>query len=96
MERVQVEHPAIAEVRKRFAAEIAEADANPDKWYEIFVTDADGSTHTESRCFTFDKIAEAFPVIADHWGFENTGIDIWRDWDSPDNFMLILNKQRNG
>jgi hypothetical protein len=44
----------LEEVRDKFAAEIAEADTNPDKWFEVFVADETGSTHSEDSGDTFD------------------------------------------
>lgn len=66
----------LEKVREKFSAEIAEADANPDKWYEIFVTEEDESTITERRCFTFDEVVENFGAIADQWGVDKTSMDI--------------------
>jgi len=77
------------EVRSRFAAEIAEADANPDKWYEVFVADENGSTHSEASGDTFDEAIAHFERIADEWGLSNTSIDIWENRESPDNILQI-------
>jgi hypothetical protein len=73
----------LEEVRNKFAAEIAEADANPDKWYEVFVTDGSSETHTEAVGDTFDEAVGSFGRIADQWGLDNTHIDIWENGESP-------------
>jgi hypothetical protein len=73
----------LEEVRKRFAAEIAEADARPDRWYEVFVTDGSSETHTEAVGDTFDEAVGRFGRIADRWGLDNTHIDIWENGESP-------------
>lgn len=80
------------EVRNKFADEIAVADADPDKWYEVFVTDDDGGTHTEKSCDTFDEVARCFPGIADSFGVDNTNIDIWQNRESPVNTLPISGK----
>jgi len=83
------------EIRSRFAAEIAEADTNPDKWYEVFVTDGDGGTRTERRCSTFDEVVEHFGPIADEFGTDNTSVDIWENREEPRNILLISALRRN-
>jgi hypothetical protein len=77
------------EVRTKFAAEIAEADANPDKWFEVFVADEIGSTHSEASGNTFDEAVENFERIADEWGIDKTSIDIWENRESPNNILQI-------
>ncbi len=79
----------LEEVRTKFAAEIAEADANPDKWYEVFVADETGSTHSEESGDTFDEAIENFERIADEWGIDKTSIDIWENRESPNNILQI-------
>ena len=79
----------LEEVRTKFAAEIAEADANPDKWYEVFVADETGSTHSEESGDTFDEAVENFERIADEWGIDKTSIDIWENRESPNNILQI-------
>jgi tellurite resistance-related uncharacterized protein len=77
------------EVRAKFATEIAEADTNPEKWYEVFVADDTGSTHSEASGDTFDEAIENFECIADRWGIDKTGIDIWENRESPENILQI-------
>jgi hypothetical protein len=77
------------EIRTKFANEIAEADANPDKWYEVFVVDGTGETHSEESGNTFDEAIANFERIADEWGLENTSIDIWENRESSNPIFQI-------
>ena len=79
----------LEEVRTKFADEIAEADANPDKWYEVFVADETGSTHSEESGDTFEEAVENFERIAGEWGIDKTSIDIWENRESPNNILQI-------
>jgi hypothetical protein len=77
------------EVRSLFAAEIAEADANPDKWYEVFVGVENEGTHTEASGGTFDDAVSNFESIADEWGIDHTSIDIWGNRENPSVMLQI-------
>jgi hypothetical protein len=77
------------EIRTKFADQIAEANTNPDKWYEVFVADETGETHSEASGNTFDEVVANFERVADEWGVENTSIDIWANQEPPNPIFQI-------
>lgn len=63
---------------------ITEADANPDKWYELFVDEGDEEgTHTVDSGDTFDEAVVNFENYADEYGIENLHLDIWKNREAP-------------
>lgn len=73
-----------------FSAQISEADANPDKWYELFVSDQDQGTHSVASGSTF---AECFNHIGNYvaeYRFDRLNIDIWSNPDNPQNEAGLL------
>lgn len=75
----------IRALRIEFTVEIREADANPDKWYELYVNEGDEpGTHSVRCANTFDEIAAHFEEYAGQYGTSNTYIDIMRHPDDAE------------
>ena len=56
----------IRALRIEFSVEIKEADANTDKWYELYVDkDAEIGTHTVCSASTFDEVIVHFEKYAE-------------------------------
>lgn len=72
---------------------IAEADENPDKWYELFVSEGDAGTHTVESADTFDEIVLHLESRAEQYGFENINIDIWENREHPNNLNGLFDTQ---
>lgn len=70
--------------REALAPLIAEADMNPDKWYEIFVTHNDESTETIDNADTFAEATVRFPEHCELYGAKNLSIDIWHNRNDPE------------
>ena len=73
-----------------FSAQIAEADANPDKWYELYVAEENEGTHSVASGDTF---AECFAQIDEYiaeYRFDRLNIDIWTNPDNPQNEAGLL------
>lgn len=73
----------IESAKIRHASEIAEADANPDKWYELYLTHEDGGTESFENADTFDEIGEHFVKYVERHGLDAVGIDLWCRRDDP-------------
>mgnify|MGYP003623240466 FL=1 len=74
----------------QFSAQIAEADANPDKWYELYVAEENEGTHSVASGDTF---AECFAQIDEYiaeYRFDRLNIDIWTNPDNPQNEAGLL------
>lgn len=70
---------------KKYAGVFTEADNNPDKWYELFITHEDGSTEPVARDGTFAGcFSHAGNYIRDY-RFDRMNIDVWHDRDEPEN-----------
>lgn len=75
----------IRALRIEFTVEIKEADANTDKWYELYVDEGDEiGTHTVHRTSIFDEVAVHFEEYAEQYGISNTHIDIMRQPDGAE------------
>lgn len=69
----------IRALRIEFAVEIREADANPDKWYELYVDEGDEiGPRTVDSADTFNEVVTCFEQFAEQYGISNTHIDIMR------------------
>lgn len=69
----------IRALRIEFSVEIKEADANTDKWYELYVDKGvEIGTHTVCSASTFDEVIVHFEEYAGQYGISNTHIDIMR------------------
>lgn len=65
-----------------FTVEIREADANPDKWYELYIDEgSEIGTHTVHSANTFNEVVACFEQYAGQYGISNTHIDIMRHPD---------------
>lgn len=72
-------------LRIEFTVEIKEADANTDKWYELYVDNGDKiGTHTVHSASTFDEATAHFEEYAEQFGISNTHIDIMRQPDDAE------------
>lgn len=72
-------------LRIEFAVEIREADANPDKWYELYIEEGDeAGTHTVQSANTFNEVVTHFEDYAELYGIPNTHIDIMRGSDDAE------------
>ncbi len=74
-------YEAIIEMMKNtWRTEIAEADANPGRWYELFVSEGKkAGTHTVESGDTFERVAAAhYEKYAREYGVDRTYIDIWQ------------------
>lgn len=75
----------IRALRIEFTVEIREADANPDKWYELYVDKGDEiGTHTVHSANTFNEVVTHFEEYAGQYGISNTHIDIMRHPDDAE------------
>ena len=73
-------YEAIIEMMKSTYREvIAQADANPGQWYELFVSEGKkAGTHTVESGDTFEKVAACYEKYAREYGVDRTYIDIWQ------------------
>lgn len=75
----------IRALRIEFSVEIKEADANTDKWYELYVDKGvEIGTHTVCSASTFDEVIVHFEKYAEQYGISNTHIDIMRQPDDAE------------
>lgn len=75
----------IRALRIEFTVEIKEADANTDKWYELYIDNgAEIGTHTVHSASTFDEVIVYFEEYAEQFGISNTHIDIMRQLDDAE------------
>jgi hypothetical protein len=75
----------IRALRIEFSVEIKEADANTDKWYELYVDKgAEIGTHTVHSASTFYEVIVHFEEYAEQYGISNTHIDIMRQPDDAE------------
>lgn len=75
----------IRALRIEFSVEIKEADANTDKWYELYVDKgAEIGTHTVHSASIFDEVIVHFEEYAEQYGILNTHIDIMRQPDDAE------------
>lgn len=75
----------IRALRIEFTVEIKEADANTDKWYELYVDrGTEIGTHTVHSASTFDEVIVHFEEYAEQYGISNTHIDIMRQPDDAE------------
>lgn len=67
----------IRNLRIEFTVEIREADANPDKWYELYIDEGNEiGTNTVHCASTFNEVVACFEQYAGQYGKANTHIDI--------------------
>lgn len=67
----------IRNLRIEFTVEIQEADANPDKWYELYIDEGNEiGTKTVHCASTFNEVVACFEQYAEQYGKANTHIDI--------------------
>ncbi|MDR3266000.1 MAG: hypothetical protein LBT24_00305 [Tannerella sp.] len=64
-------------------ARIDEADANPNKWYELFITHEDGSTETVEKCKTMAEMVPRVENYASKYRFDCINIVIMENQKSP-------------
>lgn len=75
----------IRALRIEFTVEIKEADANTDKWYELYVDrGTEIGTHTVQSASTFDEVIVHFEEYAEQYGISNMHIDIMRQPDDAE------------
>ena len=75
----------IRALRIEFTVEIREADANPDKWYELYIDEgSEIGTHTLHSANTFNEVVARFEQYARQYGISNTHIDIMRHPDDAE------------
>lgn len=75
----------IRALRIEFTVDIREADANPDKWYELYVDEGEKiGTHTLHSANTFNEVVACFEQYAGQYGISNTHIDIMRHPDDAE------------
>ena len=75
----------IRALRIEFSVEMKEADANTDKWYELYVDKGvEIGTHTVCSASTFDEVIVHFEKYAEQYGILNTHIDIMRQPDDAE------------
>lgn len=85
----------IRALRIEFTVEIREADANPDKWYELYVDEGDEiGTHTVYNANTFSEVVACFEQCAEQYGKSNTHIDIMRCPDKPEVERCLTNSAK--
>ncbi len=71
-------------------AKIDEADSNPDKWYELFITHEDGSTESVESADTFAEIIQYVEQYALEYKFDRINIDIWENREFPNNISAFF------
>lgn len=78
-------HPVdkVAKARSEHATLIAEVDADPDKWYELFVSEGDEGTHTVKSGDTFDEAVADYEKHAKEYGEGNVFLDVWGNRENP-------------
>lgn len=69
---------------------IDEADANPCKWYELFVMHEDGSTESIESAGTFAGIIANVERHVLEYKFDRINIDIWENNESPENIYVFF------
>lgn len=74
----------IVKARLEHAALIAEADADPDKWYELFVNEGEEGTHTVDSGDTFDEAVAKYEKYVIEYGAGNVFLDIWENRENPE------------
>ena len=81
----------IRALRIEFSVEIKEADANTDKWYELYVDKGvEIGTHTVCSASTFDEVIVHFEKYAEQYGISNTHIDIMRQPDDAETTWEVV------
>lgn len=84
----------IRALRIEFTVEIREADANPDKWYELYRDEGEKiGTHTLYSANTFNEVVACFEQYAEQYGISNTHIDIMY---RPDNAEVDISLTHSG
>ena len=78
-------------IAQKERARINEADSNPNKWYELFITYEDGSTQTFEKAETFAGIIVNVEKYVVEYKFDNINIDIWENNnDKPQNIYTFF------
>lgn len=84
----------IRALRIEFTVEIREANANPDKWYELYIDEGEKiGTHTLYSANTFNEVVACFEQYAEQYGISNTHIDIMH---RPDNAEVDISLTHSG
>ena len=85
-------YEAIIEMMKNtWRTEIADADANPGRWYELFVSEGEKEgTHSVESGDTFEKVAAHYEKYAREYGVDRTYIDIWHMKSGSDEIVQGL------
>ena len=82
-------------LRIEFTVEIREADANPDKWYELYVDEGNElGTHTIHKAATFDEVTASFEEYAERYGKSNTHIDLMCHPDDAEVELSLTNSAK--
>ncbi|WP_270768695.1 hypothetical protein [Bacteroides ovatus] len=68
----------LSAIKKTYRKEIKEADANPQKWYELFIINDKGNM-TLGREPVFKDISRHIPPMRGTMKVNNLHIDIWED-----------------
>ena len=78
-------------IAQKERAKIDEADSNPNKWYELFITYEDGGTQTLEKTETFAGIIVNVEKYVVEYKFDNVNIDIWENNnDKPQNIYTFF------
>lgn len=94
---MDVKHKEVLQKCRRFLTPlIEEADTNPDKWYELFITHNDGSTESVESGDTFTEVTKDFDNYCDLYGAENVSVDIWQNRNTPEPIHTNPNDLRDG
>lgn len=80
----------LSAIKEKFRAEIAEADDNPNKWFELFILKGEDKESETVACGkTFDGVCRWFEKYATLHGLDNVHIDIWQGGDTPSNIQSV-------
>jgi hypothetical protein len=77
-------------IAQKESTRIDEADSNPGKWYELFITHEDGSTESVESAGTFAGIIVNIEKYALEYKFDRININIWENRDSPYNIFAFF------
>lgn len=86
--------PSLEGLKILFPHIIAQADADPNKWYELFFEDESGSTQTIQPAETFDPMKPLYARAVAEYRKGNCRVDLWEERDGcPQNVFCFHSPQ---
>ncbi len=81
----------ILNIASKECSRITEADSNPEKWYELFITREDGSTESVESADTFKEVIINLGKYIPEYRFDRVNIDIWENKnEKPENIYAFF------